>query len=348
MVTMDQTNFPLLLLLTAGIGDLVLGSMGLRAIRNGFPAAEIHLMTSLEAAAIARHYPYVDRVWAFPIRQFRQSKKVFAKTVKALLPLRAYRFEKIINLYQVASIGGALSMGAVFSLLRSPCKIGHDRHGFGHFLDEKVPENFFQDRHMADSILDLACRAGGKPDQGGIEVFPPGSIDPDLKRMLDFAPENSGLKTIAINPGSDAVEKRTDPVIFSSAVNRLSAWIPVKTIILGGPGEEEIASKIFQDLQTPAINLAGKTSLEALVYVLDQVDLVICNDSGPMHIAAALKKPLVALFRGGNPNMFGPYGDSSRFRTITADPAAGFKCRQFQETLDAKVAAVSHSLLTAR
>jgi ADP-heptose:LPS heptosyltransferase len=269
------------------------------------------------------------------------------KTVKALLPLRAYRFEKIINLYQVASIGGALAMGTVFSLLQSPCKIGHDRYGFGLFLDEKVPENFFQERHMAESILELACIAGGKPDGFGIEVFPPASVDPILQRKLNFVSNNYGSKTIAINPGSDASEKRTAPMIFSSAVNRLATRIPVKTIILGGPGEEHLADKIFRDVQAPAINLAGKISLEDLVYVLNKVDLLITNDSGPMHIAAALKKPLVALFRQGNSEIFGPYGDPSRFRIIVTEYSESFPKRQFQETMDSTVAAASYSLLTA-
>lgn len=342
---MNQTKAPLLVVLIAGIGDLVLGSMGLRAIRHGFPRAEIHLMTSVESVGIARCYPYVDKVWTFPIRQFRKNKKTFVNTVKALLPLRAYRFEKIINLYQVASIGGALAMGTVFSLLRSPCKIGHNRYGFGFFLNEKAPEDFFQDRHMADSILDLACMAGGKADGEGIEVFPPGSIDASIKKMLDFAPDNSGLKTVAINPGSDAVEKRTDPIILSSAVNRLAARIPIKSIILGGPGEEVIAAKIFQNIQTPSINLAGKISLEELVYVLDQVDLLITNDSGPMHIAAALKKPLVALFKKGNNNIFGPYGDSKRFRTINAGSCLSIQNMPYQKDIDSKVANLSWALL---
>ena len=344
---MNQTNAPLLVVLIAGIGDLVIGSMGLRAIRHGFPGAEIHLMTSVESVDIASCYPYVDKVWTFPIRQFRKNKKAFVNTVKALLPLRAYRFEKIINLYQVASIGGALAMGTVFSLLQSPCKIGHDRYGFGFFLNEKVPEDFFQDRHMADSILDLACMAGGKADGEGIEVFPPSSIDSSIKKMLDFAPDIHGLKTVAINPGSDAVEKRTNPMIFSSAINRLAAWISVKAIILGGPGEEEIADKIFKCIQVPAVNLAGKTSLGEIVYVLNQVDLLITNDSGPMHIAAALKKPLVALFRGGNHKIFGPYGDFPKFRVMEIGVTKTTDNRFKYDRLGEDIAVIGKEILEA-
>jgi ADP-heptose:LPS heptosyltransferase len=93
------------------------------------------------------------------------------------------------------------------------------------------------------------------------------------------------------------------------------------------------------------INLAGKTSLESLMYVLEQVDLLITNDSGPMHIAAALKKPLVALFSGGYPAVFGPYGDPLRFRILEMDRFKRFGKGFPTEAAAAQVAALGEELL---
>jgi ADP-heptose:LPS heptosyltransferase len=340
----ERSSF--LVVLVAGIGDIVLGSMGLRAIRNGHPRARIHLLTSSEAAAVGRHYPYIDRVWAFPIRRLRHDRRVLAEMLKVLLALRGRRFDTIVNLYPVASFRGALSMGAAFSLLRSPCKIGHGRYGFGHFLHHPTPGDFFQGRHMADCMLDMARMAGGKPDGKGVEVFRSERIDPSLKRLLGLGPEGARLKTIAVHAGSDAAGKRADPIVFSSAVNRLASRFPVKAVVLGGPGEEAIAHSIVRAIRGPVVNLAGKISLESLVYVLEQVDLLITNDSGPMHIAAALKKPLVALFSGGHPRIFGPYGDSFQFRIIEMEPLKRFGRGFSNRAAAARAAAFGEELLS--
>lgn len=309
----------LLIVMVAGIGDFILGSMGLRALKAGHPACEVHLLTSVEAAEIGVYYPYVDRVWGFPIRRLRRDKTAFVEIARCLSKLHAWRFDKIVNLYQVASFRGALAMGLTFSVLRSPCKIGHDRYGFGTFLDRKVPADFFRGRHMADALLELACLAGGRPDGRGIEVFHSGRPKPALKKIFD---DRAGKKTVAVNAGSDVRQKRASPVLFASIVNELARCFPIETIVLGGPGEEALAAEVVQRIEGPAINVAGKTKLEELVYVIEHIDLLITNDSGPMHIAAAMDKPLVALFSGGYPAAFGPYGDGGRFRIVEIDGAA--------------------------
>ena len=336
----------LLVVLVAGIGDLILATMGLRAIRNGHPSTCLHLLTSVEAAPIARHFSFVDKVWPFPLRQIRGDKRSYAGAIDRILSLRSHRFEKIVNLYQVASPKGALAMGLMFSLLRSPCKIGHDRHGFGIFLDQKIPGGFFQGRHMADSLLEMAVRAGGRPDNRGIEVFRPGDLSPRLKRKLDFGQGESSLKLIAIHPGADAAGKRAHPAIFSSTVNRLNSTMGVRTVIFGGPGEEEIAGRIARDIQGPVVDLTGETSLEELVGVMGQIDLLIANDSGPMHFAAALKKPLVAVFAGGSPEVFGPYGDPGRFRIIEIDRSAISRCDRSIAGISEQIAAMGRELLS--
>ncbi|MGD8368803.1 MAG: glycosyltransferase family 9 protein [Desulfobacterales bacterium] len=163
--------------------------------------------------------------------------------------------------------------------------------------------------------------------------------------MIDFGPVQSESKTLAIHAGSDSVYKRADPGVFSGAVNRIAASFPLQTVVLGGPAERPIADHIAQGIKSRVINLAGKTSLDSLVYVLEKVDLLITNDSGPMHIAAALKKPLVALFSNGYPAVFGPYGDSIRFRILEMDRLRRFGKGSINEVAAAQVAAFGEELL---
>ena len=92
---------PILIVLIAGIGDLVLASKSLRALRAGFPDADIHLLTSTEASSIAKNYKFLDYIWAFPIRELRHSKLYLFNILKLIMDLRRIEFFSIINLYRV-------------------------------------------------------------------------------------------------------------------------------------------------------------------------------------------------------------------------------------------------------
>ena len=161
----------ILIILVAGIGDLVIASKSIRAIRNGFPDADIHLLTSTEAASIARNYYYLDHVWTFPIREMRKSKQHILDVMKLMLKFRKIEFGIAVNLYKVGSLLGTIKMGLLFFLFKAKVKVGHDNKGFGFFLTKKVPAKTFQNQHFADAIMDIALLAGGMPDNKSIEVF---------------------------------------------------------------------------------------------------------------------------------------------------------------------------------
>jgi len=98
---------PILIVLIAGIGDLILASKGIRSIRRGYPGAEIHLLTSTDAAPVARNYPYIDRVWSFPIRELRSDKGHALAVLGLIRRLRRIRYRMAVNLYSVASATGS-------------------------------------------------------------------------------------------------------------------------------------------------------------------------------------------------------------------------------------------------
>ena len=168
---MDKIKKSILIVLVAGIGDLILASKSIRAIKNGYPDADIHLLTNSEAVPVAQNYRYVDYVWSFPIREMRKDKLHFLDIMKLALDLRKRKFDSAINLYIVGSWLGAIKMGFLFFLLGAKERMGHDSKGFGLFIDKKVPADAFQNRHFADAMLDIALLAGGVPDTKSIEIF---------------------------------------------------------------------------------------------------------------------------------------------------------------------------------
>jgi ADP-heptose:LPS heptosyltransferase len=312
----NQPLQKILIVLIAGIGDLVLASKGIRAIRNGHPGAEIHLLTSTDAAPLAVNFGYVDRVWAFPIREFSKDKRYAADILRLVKALRKIRFRVILNFYAVESIAGALKMGLLFQLLGAARKIGHDSHGFGRFLTEKVNGSVFRGRHVTEAMMDIAMKAGGIPDEKGIEVFWGGETKTKWMDLFGRL-EATGELVVGINPGGDRNNRRWDPNRYAEVADRLAEGMGARIVLLGGPSETAVAQSIEITMQNKPINLSGQLNLNDLAYVLSKLDLLITNDSGPMHMAAALGVPLVAVFGPEDPARLGPYTAPRFYRIVS-------------------------------
>lgn len=302
---MAQKN--MMVILIAGIGDLVIASKSIRCLRNAHPDAVIHLLTSTDASILARNYPYIDHVWCFPIRELRKSKKHIFDIIKLVWMLSRIEFDSIVNLFRVDSYPGALKMGLLFSVLRSMEKVGHDNKGFGRFLTRKVVRDNFQNRHFVEAMLDVAISAGAVPDDKGIEIFWDTRCERKWAYLFREKKDFGHPLTIGLNPGGDWVTKRWDPSKFARLADYLIEHYDAKVILLGGPADQGIAGKIESETNHSLINLSGKLDLNDLAFIISRLDLLVTNDSGPMHIAAATETPTVAIFGPGNPWTHGPY-----------------------------------------
>jgi heptosyltransferase-2 len=302
----NQPLHKILIVLIAGIGDLVLASKAIRSVRGGYPGAEIHLLTSSDAAPLAKNDSCIDRVWAFPIREFRKDRRYAIEILRLIRALREIPFRSILNLYAVDSLSGAMKMGLLFSAFPSPVKAGHDSRGFGFFLTNRVPEERFRDRHISEAMLEVALSAGGVRDDQGIAVrWGPAS---ELKWKGLFAQGNgtSGRVIVGVNPGGDRQNRRWDPDRYAAVADRIIDRHGARVILLGSRSETGIAGRIESRMRNRPENLSGRLTLDELTYVIGQLDLLITNDSGPMHIGAALGVPLVAVFGPEDPRRMGP------------------------------------------
>ncbi len=309
----DKTRSAILIVLIAGIGDMVLASKSIRAIRNGCPDAAIHLLTSTDAASLAGNYQYIDYVHAFPIRELRKDKKYLFDIIGIIRDLRMTRFDLVLNLYRAGSISGAVKMGLLFSMLKAKGKLGHDKYGFGLFLTKKVPAATFEGRHVADAMMEIASIAGGIPDEKGIEVF----RSPKINAKWDtFFAQAEGRNLVGINPGGDRENRRWAPDYFAAVAEEIIKRFDARVVLLGGPAERNTAAFIESRIHAAVSNLAGRTSVDELPYLISRFDLLITNDSGPMHIAAATKTPIVAIFGPEDPKLFGPYTTPDLYRII--------------------------------
>jgi len=344
----------ILVVLIAGIGDLVMASPSLRAIRNGHPDAHIHLLTSTDALPIAKHYPLVDEISAFPIRELRRDKKHLLEIPGMLWELRQKRFDLAVNLFRVASLTGAIKMGLLIRASGAPTRVGHDRFGFGLFLTDTVPSATFNGHHIVEAMLEIAARAGGIPDNLGLEV----SWDAQVDAKWDRFASPSGEIVVGIHPGGDRETKRWHPERFAAVAAEIAARFPTRIVLLGGPSDIALAARIEGRLPADCAvsNLAGKVPLAELACLISRLDLLLTNDNGPMHIAAAVKTPVVALFGPSDPRLNGPYTDPERYRVIRKNVSCERPCElkrcPHPSCMDlisvAEVAAACTELLTGR
>jgi lipopolysaccharide heptosyltransferase II len=180
---------------------------------------------------------------------------------------------------------------------RAPIRVGFDNSrefawlGYTHRVPVQTMEQHALERYLSITDL-LGC---GRDVEF---VFATDDADREFAANLTRGIERYAL----LFPGTNWATKRWPVAHFADIVQPLEKQFDLRCIVGGSSGEAQLASQI-----RGAVNLAGKTNLRQLTALIERASLVISNDSGPMHIAAALGRPLVALFGPTNPTRTGPY-----------------------------------------
>jgi heptosyltransferase-2 len=138
-------------------------------------------------------------------------------------------------------------------------------------------------------------------------------VAPEARRRarVSLARHGVGLETplVGLIPGSQWGTKRWPPERFAALIRHLSTQRPIQVVLFGGPADRPIAEAIRSTCSEPIVDLVGRTPLPDLAAYLQCCAVVVSNDTGPMHIAAAVGKPILALFGPTTPALgFAPYG----------------------------------------
>jgi len=195
------------------------------------------------------------------------------------------------------------SLRVAFETLPIPYRAGFSQPLRNSLLTEHKPRRTlpYGFVHVADQYLGLLQDL--ELPIGKAELPPP----PTLPKPKD-APSQPYL---AILPGAAyGPAKRWDPASFASVIRDLQKSHSLEPILLGGPGDIEACQAVAQSLDSPITDLSGKTTTLELAQWLAHARLILCHDSGPMHLAAFLRKPAVAIFGSTEPAWTGPLGSS--------------------------------------
>lgn len=271
------------------LGDAVMTTPALQAVRETFPDAEITLLANPLVSQLLSGHPAIDRVITFE----RSGKHGgIAGRLRLAAELRNERFDLALILPN--SFDSAL----IPFLAGIPKRFGKASDGRSLLLTGRYHEpKQAPERHEVQYYRNLLeyFNITGTADTPFLSV----TAEEDREAALFLAEQgiDTGKPLLGINAGATfGSAKRWYPERFAQVARQLSQEWGARIILFGGPDEQDIVEIIADNLGGNCLNLAGKTTVRRLMALVRRCDFFITNDSGPMHIAAAFSVPLVAVF----------------------------------------------------
>lgn len=293
------------------LGDVVLSTAAVRALRRAYPRATIDMLVQTPYVGILEGDPDIHRViswnqeaWANPANWLNPIR--WPQTWGALARLRMPRYDLAISVQ--GDIGSIVTR-----LTNARRRVGYARESYRWFMTDPVPGGRYLERaHETRYILRLADAAGAP--SAPEDEHPKLTVSPEavarVHELLGSAWEERETPhgpVIALHAGArNGQAKRWPARHWAALARRLTTDLGALVVLTGGPSENPLAAEIQKLTAAPLLNLCGKTTLPELKALLSLSNLVISGDSGPMHIACAVGTPVIALHGPTDPMISGP------------------------------------------
>lgn len=320
----------ILIVKLSAIGDVVHALPFLESLRKGFPGATIDWVVEEASSQLIEGHPALNRIivsrrksWQNNLLKKNSSSTLLKQIAQFIIELRSCRYDWVIDLQ------GLLKSGVLVGLSNGKRKIGMSgaREGANLFLNER-PIPVSHEQHAIDRYLKaaeyLGCDAAGW--RGRIPVS---AAD---RQFIDRILDSDGVAKkplVAINPMAKWPTKLWNPGQFAVLAERIIDELACEIVFTGSLRDRPVTRGIARMMANPSLDLSGRTNLKGLAYLYSRCRLLITTDTGPMHVAAAMGCPVVALFGPTAPWRTGPYGEGHR--VIRADvgcsPCFKKRCR---------------------
>jgi lipopolysaccharide heptosyltransferase II len=292
------------------IGDLVLTLPLAQALKRAYPGAEIDLLATPASAKVVTFHPALKEIIAYDPNIWRRPQALFrGQNWREALALRQCLLARDYDLV-ICAHGAWASVIALLS--GAPRRIGFAKETYPGLLTDVVPGGHWQPGdhiHEVDYGLQLARAAGVSADL--LERVPYLAVDQQSQQQIEQLLVQEGLRAskplIACHVASHNGQSKRWPVPYwATLIDRLIREEGANVVLTGASGDLSFVSEVVQRMHERPVNLAGKTSLLQLAALLKRANLLITGDSGPMHIAAAVGTPLIAIHGPTDPALSGP------------------------------------------
>ncbi len=301
------------------IGDLLMTTPAIHALKLRFPESSLCLLASPSALPIIAGNPEIDRAFSFRVPWYdggRAQRFSCREYIRLLRQLRREHFDVAID------FRGDFRVLFFFSFLcRAKQRVGYAALG-GEFL-LTLSCHYDETRHFVEANLALANCLDGPPASPGIQYFvnaSPGDAS-RVDKLLSELGIGASDRIIGIHPATIPHWrlKRWAPERFAALADVLARLEGVKIVFTGRKEDAAELEHIVSLMQEKAWITAGRTSVPQLAELIRRCRLFITNDTGPMHIAVAVATPLVAIFGPTDPQRSGPNGNPRLIRVVRRD-----------------------------
>jgi 3-deoxy-D-manno-octulosonic-acid transferase/heptosyltransferase-1 len=311
----------ILIVKLSAIGDVIHTLPALNAVRKQYPDAHITWLVEEAAYGVIKGHKALDRIIVSKRKTWlkglagRSCVKNFREVCSFVKQLRDTRYDIILDFQAL------LKSGVLIWLARGGRKIGFDK-GMEHqehsyiFLNERVPPVDMEVHALTRGMMLLEALGIHSPEA----VFNVPVSDRDRNTADDLLMQY-GIKApkplVAINPMAKWETKLWDNLKFANFADRLIEQVNADVIFTGSREDSKAIEDIISNMKTRAANLAGRTDLKTLAALYEKTSIVVSTDTGPMHLAAAVGTPVMALFGPTAPWRTGPFGEGHKI--IRAD-----------------------------
>ena len=303
------------------IGDTILTVPFLRNLRRAKPDAYIAWVVAPGSTDVVRGIPYVDDfIFWDPVRNYADSRgthRTLRDKLAFIRDLRRMRFDKVYVLKR------SLSSAIIARLTGARERVGFDTEGRGFLLTRRVP--YRQDRHEVDNFLQVLRDDGIAVSDDYLEAWLSAEERAFAADFLSGQGVAAGDTVIGIHPFAANQTRAWHEDNFAALANLLQEKYRARILLFGGAGDKAMGEYLRERIEPAPLMAVGGTSLRQTMALLERCTLLVCNDSGIMHLAAALNRPLIALFGPQTPVKFGPWGERSQvvYKDFPCSP-----CRQ--------------------
>ena len=305
----------LLIIRLSSIGDVVHALPVSAALAEAFPHLELTWVVEEMSADIVMGNPFLKDVIVVPRSRWKRGRwtslSVWREYGAFLADLRRREFDVTLDLQGYAKSGiMAIATGA------------RQRYGWWRLRDganlvSRALPSLPGSRHRVDRFLDVVRGLGASPSTVRFPFHIPDAARARVSGLLEAGGIGAGAPYIVINPAVGSETRRWGASRFAECVHRLGKEFGLRTVLIGSKKDIGICEEVANTSQVATLpeacrtlNLAGQTDLKELAAVLERCALHICGDTGSGHIAAALGRPVVALYGPTDPAQAGPWAQS--------------------------------------
>ena len=324
----------ILLIRTDRMGDLVLSTPTIRAIRQAGPNAKISFLVNHANRSLLENHPALDEVIVF---DKRGEHKSFSGMMKLARELRSKQFDQALILH---STNRTVLLPWLAGI---PKRVGYARR-LPWLLTHRLEYNKrLGEKHEMEYTLDLVRLAGFevKSKNHTLEI----AYQLEAQAAVDNWLKAKGIafseQIAVLHPGASCPSKRWDPERFAAVADQLYRQHSLPVVVIAGPGETHLAKAVQQAAETQVVVTEEPLPLVQLPWLMKRARVLISNDSGPVHVASAVGVPVVAIFGrwggGLSPTRWGPTGKDSvvLHHDVGCRPCLAHRCQVDFECLKA-------------